>query len=341
MKLKPRDIPGFLSKPQASVRAALFYGADPTQVKTAARHFRRTLLGADDDPFRLTIIAADDLTRNTGMLADSLNALSFGGGDTVTEAHDVSDKHFSEIEMALDRVSEGSFLILTSGELSPRSRLRKCFETAAHAAALPFYALETGDRLLQLERALQGRGTPDFDRDGREAARGALEALSFGEINHFAEQLSLYKHLDETPLSAEDVRACTAAPQSDIDTLIRHMADGRPAELSAVMQKVFGHGGQTQTILPAARRYLYRLYQVVAALRDGDSLDTALRGLRPPLFFKERDAFTHQARRWQAEALERALGLITEAEGVLRGGRNVPEKALVERTIIRIALLQP
>jgi hypothetical protein len=48
-----------------------------------------------------------------------------------------------------------------------------------------------------------------------------------------------------------------------------------------------------------------------------------------------------QARRLGASRLEDALGLIMEAELALRSDRPVPAGALVERLMVRIAMLGP
>jgi DNA polymerase-3 subunit delta len=47
-----------------------------------------------------------------------------------------------------------------------------------------------------------------------------------------------------------------------------------------------------------------------------------------------------QARALGPERLEAALGLIMEAELALRSSRPVPGAALVERLLVRIAMLQ-
>ena len=62
--------------------------------------------------------------------------------------------------------------------------------------------------------------------------------------------------------------------------------------------------------------------------------------LRPPVFGPRRDKIVRQAQTWGAARLEGALTMITETDLQLRSaGQNAPAMALVERMLIRLAML--
>jgi DNA polymerase-3 subunit delta len=62
--------------------------------------------------------------------------------------------------------------------------------------------------------------------------------------------------------------------------------------------------------------------------------------LRPPVFGPRRDRILRQAQGWGAAKLQDALTLLTDTDLQLRSaGRTAPDMALVERTLIRLAMM--
>ena len=62
--------------------------------------------------------------------------------------------------------------------------------------------------------------------------------------------------------------------------------------------------------------------------------------LRPPVFGPRRDRMMRQAGTWGAARLEVALTMLTDTDLQLRSaGQHAPAMELVERTLIRLAML--
>ncbi|MEM8578769.1 MAG: DNA polymerase III subunit delta, partial [Pseudomonadota bacterium] len=61
---------------------------------------------------------------------------------------------------------------------------------------------------------------------------------------------------------------------------------------------------------------------------------------RPAIWGPNRDRMMGQARRWGPARLETALAVLTETDLALRSaGQTAPAMALVERALIRLAML--
>ena len=71
-------------------------------------------------------------------------------------------------------------------------------------------------------------------------------------------------------------------------------------------------------------------------MKKGKSLDAALAGLRPPLFFKVKERFKAQANRWSEAHIVRALELLGEAE-MQSKSTDMPAEAITERALMQIA----
>jgi DNA polymerase-3 subunit delta len=70
-----------------------------------------------------------------------------------------------------------------------------------------------------------------------------------------------------------------------------------------------------------------------------DGIEAALNRLRPPAFGPRRSALAAQARLWGPKRLEAANRLLFQTDRGLRAPGDRPDRALVERCLIRLALM--
>jgi DNA polymerase-3 subunit delta len=87
----------------------------------------------------------------------------------------------------------------------------------------------------------------------------------------------------------------------------------------------------------AATRHFRTLY---TAASDPGGAAQGIARMRPPVFGPRRDRMLRQAQGWGAAKLEQALSILLETDLTLRSaGRVAPDMALVERALIRLAML--
>jgi DNA polymerase-3 subunit delta len=108
--------------------------------------------------------------------------------------------------------------------------------------------------------------------------------------------------------------------------------------LTVALARARFEGVAPVTILRAASRHLSRLEQAVTAMDGGATPDQAIKSLRPPLFFKQQDAFRNQLRRWQPKTLSRARDELIRAEIDCKS-TGMPDEALCERALMRLAAM--
>ncbi len=342
-KLAASKSRGYLKRPDPAHHAMLLYGPDATQV--AARRddaIRARLGGALDDPFRLARLEADAVRRDPALLVDEVNAMGFGGGDRVVVLNGAADGTAAAIAAALETMAGGAALIVTGGQLAASSKLRKLFEGAGNAVALPFYPAEGAALETEFSALLGELGAPPVGPDARAALAEVLAGFQFGEAERFAEVLALHA-LEEETVTVEAVLACAPpAAEADFDTAIQAIAQGRPRSLPSLMERLDAQGASLPGLVRVLSLYFQRLHRAQAAM-DAEGLDAgaAMGKLRPPIFWKLRDAFASQLRAWPHGAVESALTQIGALEAELRSGRTLPDRALIERALMRIAMTAP
>ena len=76
-----------------------------------------------------------------------------------------------------------------------------------------------------------------------------------------------------------------------LERIAEAAAGGRAAAAVTDYGRAIASGESAQAIILITQRYFLKLHRVRGDLDGGRSLDDALRAMRPPLHFKQRDAF--------------------------------------------------
>jgi DNA polymerase-3 subunit delta len=111
-------------------------------------------------------------------------------------------------------------------------------------------------------------------------------------------------------------------------------ADGDAAALERALQRALQEGVSPVSALRAAMRHLQRLHLAASRMAVGASEDEAMKGLRPPVFYKLQDRFKRQLRSWPPSRVAAALALLTAAEVAAKRSGPPPE------TVCHMALLE-
>jgi DNA polymerase-3 subunit delta len=233
----------------------------------------------------------------------------------------------------LDHPLGDSLVVVEAGELAPASALRKLFETAGNAAAIPCYRDE-GAGLEEVIRAtLAGHGlTATPGALAFLAARlGGDRMLTRGEID----KLALYVG-DAHEVTDDDAMACVGDTAAiTLDDLADAVAGGDHAAAARALARLRLDGVAPVAILRALQRHFQHLHLALATIAAGAGAEHAVAGLRPPVFFKRRPAFLAQLRRWPAATAAGALDLLLEAEIDCKT-TGLPAHAVCGHAVIRL-----
>lgn len=331
----------YLANPDTAHHAMLLYGPDATQVAARRNEVVRTLLGGDDDPFRLARLENDQIKRDPAALLDEVNGLSFGGGSRVIVLNMATDAATAGLKTALEEIQSGTTLIVTAGVLAASSKLRKLFEGAGNAGAVPLYPLEGTALEAEFSAMLRTLGAPPIDSDARGALALVLSGFQHGEAERFAETLALYT-LHDDAVTTEAVSACAPpAAEADFDETIQAVAQGMPRRIPSLIDRLDSQGASLAGLIRVLSLYFQRLHRAQAAMEGGADAQAAMSKLRPPIFWKLKDVFASQLRAWPRPGVEEALNQLGGLEADLRSGKTLPDRALIERVLMRIAMSAP
>lgn len=314
MKIQGAAIRRFLDKPDKAVRAVLLYGPNESFVHEAARTLAAWARGKSDDPYAVTKLGEDEIKKDSARLADALAAQSLLGGPTIVWARvsgKGADDAIGKALTGIERDEPYGYLIVEAGDLGSTAPLVKQFTAAKQAAVIAFYD-ETEAERAQFARSLAKDLDLMFERDAEETFLTTLPA-DRGLARQEIEKLALYAHKLGRVINNDDLEALMAnEAESALDAASLAAADGKAALAVESLARIDGLSGVSA--LRALLRRLHQLRDLRAHIDAGANPSDAVGKLRPPVFWKERDAVVAQGRLWSAKKLSAAYDVLWAAE---------------------------
>ncbi len=332
--VKAHQAETFLKPPGPNLAAILFYGTNSGLVAERAARLATLLAKREDPPGEIIRIDDSDFESDPDRLVIELQTIPMFGGSKVVRAIAGRRIGAPTLQPLIGSDRLAATLIVEAGNLRPNDALRALFEKSPKAAAVACYADEVHDLEGLIRDTLKGHGLtigPDA-RDLLLARIGADRALSRGEI----EKLALYAS-GKSEIDAGDVEAIVGdASELTIDRILAATASGDAARAVAEFARAVASGESAQAIIAAVQRYFQRLHRIRSELDQGRSFEDAIRQLRPPIHFKQKDAIGVQCRLWTTARLEAALSRITRAAKAARLSGAL-EEAIAEELLMMLA----
>jgi DNA polymerase-3 subunit delta len=335
MKIQPGRADGFARKPDAAVRAVLLYGPDSGLVRERAESLIKAVAGSLDDPFRTREITPGQLKEDPALLSDEANAMSLMGGRRAVRLRGAVDSHAKLIEELLaGDVKADSIVVIEAGILSPASKLRGLFEDHPKAAAIACY-LDDESTLAEVIRDSLRQTKLEVAPDALEflvSRLGGDRMMTRREL----EKLAIYCEGSDK-VSLADAEACVGdSSEQGVDDIAMAAARGDIAELDRTYERVTREGTHAIAVLRAVSRHFERMHFVAGKIAEGGNADSAIKALRPPLFFKAVTPFKSALRQWPAANLGRALDLLLKAEMDCKT-TGMPAEAITARVLMQLA----
>jgi DNA polymerase-3 subunit delta len=149
------------------------------------------------------------------------------------------------------------------------------------------------------------------------------------------ERLSLHQLGSEAAL--DDATVTALAPQAEeaeVDDLLAAVTGGRRDQVAPLLARLAAQGVGSVSVAIQAMRHFRALLAVAS---DPGGVQAGLAALRPPVGGPRRQALARAAESWRRERIEEGLRTLVELDLALRSGGRVPDQALLERALMRLA----
>ena len=335
-EVKGASIDRTLSHPPKELVAALIFGPDQGLVRERAEKMIRSIVPDLKDPFLIADLDDGVLSSDPARLADEAAAISMLGGRRVVRVRGAGNSLAKLFERFLDDPAGDALIVVEGGDLAKGTGLRKVFEGADNAAAIACYGDNARDLPDVVRDALKAEGlsiAPDALADA--ASRlGSDRGVTRREL----EKLALYAR-GSKQITLDDVRA-VLGDEAEVrsEEALDAAGQGDLKRLDLALERLWVAGTSPVAIVRMALSHFQRLALAKNEMERGETIDGAMRKLRPPIHFMRQTAFKAQAANWDSPRLLEALDLLLETEALTKT-TAVPAETVTARALFSIAAM--
>ncbi|MDB5666114.1 DNA polymerase III subunit delta [Cypionkella sp.] len=336
MKLAGIEASRYCAKPDPKRAGLLIFGADTMRVALKRQEAIAALIGPQGEAeMRLTRIQAGDLRKSPSLLTDATREAGFFPGPRVAFLEDATDGLTASIAATLQDWRAGDAqIVVTAGNLTGKSTLKTLFEKHLNAVSIGLY--DEPPSREEIESELAKAGLKNFAPSAMADLTTLARALDPGDFRQTLEKIALYKFNDPTPLTPEEIHALAPATiEAEVDDLIAAAADQKPNLIGPLLRRLEGQGILPVTLCIGALRH-FRSLHIMAS--DPGGIGAGI--MKARIFGPRRDAMQRQASIWGMFRLEAALNLLVETDLTLRSTSRAPAMAVMERALIRLAMMK-
>jgi DNA polymerase III subunit delta len=336
MKLAGAEASRYCAKPDPARAGLLIFGADTMRVALKRQEAIAALIGPQGEgEMRLTRIQASDLRKDASLLADATRAVGFFPGPRVAFVEEATDGLTATIAEALQGWQKGDAqIVVTAGNLTGKSTLKTLFEKHLNAVSIGLY--DDPPTREEIEAELAKAGLKNIPPEAMTDLTTLARALDPGDFRQTLEKIALYKYGDSTPLTPQEIHDLAPATiEAEVDDLLAAVADQNANAIGPLMRRLEGQGVLPITLCIGALRHFRALH---VAVTDPGGIGSGL--MKARVFGPRRDAMQRQAGSWGMHKLETALSLLIETDMTLRSTSRAPTMAVMERALIRLAMMK-
>jgi DNA polymerase-3 subunit delta len=334
--LKVERAEAFVAAPPEGVRLFLVYGSDQGAITERVRLLEQHALrrGRGDSVLR---IGSDELSADPGRIVDEARSASLFGGEPVVALRVLDGRHnvIGAVTPLIEAPPEASWLIVEAGELAPTSALRKAFEGAKAAAALPTYALAGKDLSGFIAAAAEEAGIAVDD----DAVELLAENLAGDRLASRGELEKLFLYVAESRrVTLEDAEAIVGeTTEAETSHAIDSALIGDSEALETGLNRLRAESASFGGLGALALRHLIQLQTLRHAMDSGSPASRVVEQARPPIHFRRRPRIEAALGRWPAEALAAARRRVDRAI-LLSRQQPALEAAAISEALHRLAL---
>ena len=227
-----------------------------------------------------------------------------------------------------------SLVVLEAPSLNRRSKVLAAVEAAERGAALACYPAEGAELRAMIAGRLERAGIR-ADADALDWLRdhlGGDHAATAGELD----KLVLYA-AESRRLDLDAVRDCVGdQAATSMDEAVYAAVLGDLAGADRSVERTFAEGMSAVGLLRGVLNQLVRMHQVRGRMDAGAGAEAAVKGLRPPVFWKREKDMVRAVQAWPTARVSAALAEVRRAELACKQ-TGAPDGVIARRLVMALA----
>ena len=332
MKIKAYEIKDLVEREKYA--GYLVYG----QNKGLVREKSQTIINFyKNDETEIIKFENDELISKPEKLSNEFNTFSLTAKKKILHILNTKDNLAETITNTINNQDSTNLIIFETGELTPRSKLRKFFEKEKHLGILACY--------FDTEQDVKGLIETTFKKEDMliNTDISLLIAKHLGNERHIIkselEKIILYLK-DKKEFKAEDILKCLSQNEDfGFDNLNYNLCDGNVVKLDKIINQLYLQGISPIALLRSVDKHFQKILFVNQKIDSGINFTESISQLKPPIFFLYINQFKNQVKIWNTTLCYKAIERIMETEELCKLNSKI-SKIVCWRTLSNIASIK-
>lgn len=334
MIYKQAQIDRFLKNPSSTLKGVVIYGTNEGLIAEYVKQFTQAIVSDINDAFQVSNLLWENISEDVGLLAGEYGAQSLLGGRRVVIVRDVDNNITKPLKTMLNEVKSDTLLILSSGTLNKKASLVSFAEEREDFALVPCYEDRDEAIYLTAKQMFIAQGYTI----NPEALQLLCSRLSNDRKSTIAEIEKLMTYMGKRKnITNEDVLKVisdnSAATGEDVSYFA---ASGQIDKALCAYDKLLHEGNEVVSIIRTLMYHFVKLLSAIALVEKGESIDTVISKMSPPIIFFRKNSFKNQVMMWQKSRLLSVMELLYKAERDCKT-TNMPAEEIGSYLIMQIA----
>ena len=311
----------------------LVYGPNEGLVRNIIQTLSTTF--KNNDAADEVLISAKNLDEEPNKIMEEIQTFSMFNTKKIILVDTIKDKHSSIIDSLQNHEFENTILILKSDNLTKSSKLRKLFDASKSIFSIPCYE-DDARSIMNLVQSFIQSSNLTLDREIKNYLVQFLSndrSLNQNEL----EKIYLYQKNREESLTLEEVKLIlNDSTSTSLNKVNESIMYGKTKTASKVIHKIFSEGTNSIAIIRSLINYMLRIQQTKIEIKKQKSFDEAVKILKPPLFWKDKDNFRNHCNAWPLNEIEKGLSILLNAEYKCKSESSL-SPLICEKYVLNIA----
>ena len=276
------------------------------------------------------------INEQPAILLDEIQTVSMFNEQKIIIIEQPIDKNIDLFEDAFAELPDQTLIIVIANNLTKNSKLRKFFESSSKYFSCANYEDDFRSNSQQIQN-LEKSINKNLNRDIKNYLGQNLSSDRMISKNEIDKIILLYSENDQIPELEHIKLIFNDNADLGLNKISQLTFSCQPNRVSINLNKIFDEGVNPVAIIRVMLNYVQRIQTTQIALRKNNDFDSAIKSLKPPVFWKDKDNFKLHCKKWPIKETVLNFNLLVDTELNCKSDYNLTN-ILCERALLNIAV---
>jgi DNA polymerase-3 subunit delta len=270
------------------------------------------------------------------LLIDEIKTVSMFNNQKIIIIDNPIDKNVELFEEIFFTLPHNTLILLISSNLKKTSKIRKFFEKSKNFFACANYEDDLKSISQQIQNLEKNIGKL-LDKDIKSYLSQNLSSDRMISKHEIDKIYLLYYGNNTTPKLEKVKLIFNDSADLGLNKISQLAFSGQPNKVSLSLNKIFEEGVNPVAVVRTMLNYVQRIQVTQVALKKTNDFESAIKFLKPPVFWKDKDNFKLHCKKWPINETVINFNLLVDTELDCKSNYNLTN-ILCERALINIAV---